>query len=359
MALVDTLEPQTRQRALALLEQAGSEGISLKITSALRSCDEQNAIWQQGRNELGEVIDKTKVATRARGCRSWHVYGRGFDVLALDEQGAIIHDGSDPVYTRLGQIGRDLGLKWGGDFGDPGHFEYHPGVSTEQACPDPSQCEYYAARYPESDEPVPPPPQPQGESSTRWAAPVLWVGALGALAAFALWQSRQGSWWRRLQAEGRKSPLVTEERHPVCRGWAPTSPSEKDRRHRLYVFDTEDTPHPFLDVCAAGMMRALPDLPSPRYVGDVVLPWAWEGMMPSYWKTTPVDHLSGVQAFPFSKDKLERAMARFAAGLPMDAIDIHVYPDGAVQLLDGNHRLTAARSLGLESIRVQWSGDPR
>lgn len=184
MPLVDTLEPDTQDRALALLDLAHAEGIDLIITSGKRTCAEQAAIYGDGTG-----------ATRARGCRSWHVFGRAFDVLAKDGSGAIIHNGYDPVYDRLGELGESLGLKWGGKFSwgrDAGHFEYHPGVTTEMACPDPSQCEHYASMYPEPGQPSKPPTEPllAGGSSFRTVA--LWslLGvAVGVAARVLTWPS--------------------------------------------------------------------------------------------------------------------------------------------------------------------------
>jgi len=49
---------------------------------------------------------------------------KAFDFLLLDK-GKIISDGTDPRYSEAGQIGKALGLTWGGDFHKPDydHFE--------------------------------------------------------------------------------------------------------------------------------------------------------------------------------------------------------------------------------------------
>lgn len=56
---------------------------------------------------------------------SMHAYGAAFDIK-------IVGGGSDAQYKRLGQLGEQLGLRWGGHFGestghpekrDPFHFE--------------------------------------------------------------------------------------------------------------------------------------------------------------------------------------------------------------------------------------------
>jgi hypothetical protein len=46
-----------------------------------------------------------------------------------------------PIYARLGAKWETMGGKWGGRFKDPGHFEFHPGLTIEQVCPDSTDCE--------------------------------------------------------------------------------------------------------------------------------------------------------------------------------------------------------------------------
>ncbi|MCC6596891.1 MAG: M15 family metallopeptidase [Rhodanobacteraceae bacterium] len=130
---LDSLTPDTRALAEALLEQATAEGYTLRVVSTRRTCAEQNDLYAQGRTKPGAVI------TKARGCVSWHVLGRAFDVAITSPKHATAAD-----WQRVGEIGRALGLRWGGDFKgfpDMPHFEYHPGQTIEQACPDPDDCE--------------------------------------------------------------------------------------------------------------------------------------------------------------------------------------------------------------------------
>lgn len=65
----------------------------------------------------------------SRTYNSKHLTGHGRDVMAYDEQGNYITDGSHKAYTTLGDVFRERGdasIKWGGDFQsfyDPSHFE--------------------------------------------------------------------------------------------------------------------------------------------------------------------------------------------------------------------------------------------
>lgn len=123
------LTPDTRQRAEALLAAATAAGFKLSIVSTLRTCADQGS--------GGTVIIHGIPTKKAPGCRSWHVFGRAFDVMILNEP-------SEGRYAELGALGKGLGLEWGGDFAtnyDPVHFQYRAGLRIDDLCPNPSDCE--------------------------------------------------------------------------------------------------------------------------------------------------------------------------------------------------------------------------
>jgi len=126
----------------ALLDLAEQEGLPIRVLSALRTCDQQNKIYQQGRTTPGAIV------TKARGCISFHVLGRAIDFGFTDRKG------TQQEYARIGELAKSLGFKWGGDFKgfpDLGHVEFHPGVTIEQLCPDPDDCEAALQRSRELD----------------------------------------------------------------------------------------------------------------------------------------------------------------------------------------------------------------
>jgi len=125
-ATLDTLTDDTRAKARELLARFREEGIDHVVVSTLRTCAEQNRLHERG-------------ITPVRGCRSWHTHGRAIDVLAMRD-GKLVHDGDDPVYERMADIARQVGMKPGADFRDPVHFEYHPNLTIQQVCPDPDAC---------------------------------------------------------------------------------------------------------------------------------------------------------------------------------------------------------------------------
>jgi len=122
------LTPDTREKAEAFIAAAQAAGLDVMVASTLRSCADQG----QG----GTVVVQGMTLKRVAGCRSWHVWGRAFDV--------VLKQPSTDRYAQLGALGKTFGLEWGGDFQsnpDPIHFQYHPGLNIQVLCPDPSDCD--------------------------------------------------------------------------------------------------------------------------------------------------------------------------------------------------------------------------
>lgn len=109
------LTPQADAYAAALKEWCRYYGIPIRITEGKRSWFRQAQLYAQGRFTSGPIV------TNAAPGTSVHEFGRAFDVAIM---------GPRPYEPELmgyvGQIGRALGLKWGGDFksiDDKPHFE--------------------------------------------------------------------------------------------------------------------------------------------------------------------------------------------------------------------------------------------
>jgi peptidoglycan L-alanyl-D-glutamate endopeptidase CwlK len=111
---IKTLHRKVQPLARELIVVAQNRGIHIKVTSGTRTFEEQDRLFAQGH------------VTKARGGYSNHNYGLAFDVT--------IFNGKDPVwespqYKILGQLGKSLGLSWGGDWTsivDEPHFELRP-----------------------------------------------------------------------------------------------------------------------------------------------------------------------------------------------------------------------------------------
>lgn len=122
-APIDSLDPSIRVLADELLRRSPD---ALVITDGFRSRDEQDRLYKQGRETPGPIV------TNAKPGYSWHNYGLAFDV-ALLKDGKRTWPEDRSLWERVGALGTSLGLKWGGSFGDLPHFEYHPGLSFEDA----------------------------------------------------------------------------------------------------------------------------------------------------------------------------------------------------------------------------------
>ena len=118
--VIATLLPDVQPYARALVTKAAADGITIKVISGLRTYDEQNDLYAQGRTKPGRIV------TNARGGFSNHNFGIAFDVGVFE--GSQYLDES-PKYKAVGVLGMDLGLEWGGNWKtiqDELHFQLRP-----------------------------------------------------------------------------------------------------------------------------------------------------------------------------------------------------------------------------------------
>ena len=128
-ALIETLDPTIQPMAWKVLSNAWDQGIPLVVTQSARTMAEQQALYDQGRTKPGKIV------TNALPGSSWHNFALAFDVAVLE--------GTTPtwpndlkLWSRIGEIGKSIGLQWGGDwssFPDRPHFEFHPGMTLADA----------------------------------------------------------------------------------------------------------------------------------------------------------------------------------------------------------------------------------
>lgn len=114
------LLPDVRERAELLVSQASASGIGLVLTSGRRSWQDQAKLYAQGRTDPGKIV------TNAEPGESWHNYGRAFDVAIADALGRPTWPDDAATWGKIGEIGTQLGLSWGGSFGDRPHFSFRP-----------------------------------------------------------------------------------------------------------------------------------------------------------------------------------------------------------------------------------------
>jgi len=124
---IDGLDPLTAKLATEHLRRLSAEGLTFKVTSGTRTMAQQAALYAQGRTAPGAVV------TKARPGYSWHNFGTAYDLTLFSGKNPIWES---PKYLRAGEIGKELGLEWGGEwrtFKDIPHFQRHLGVTLAQA----------------------------------------------------------------------------------------------------------------------------------------------------------------------------------------------------------------------------------
>lgn len=117
MNQIDGLHPAIKPLVDKFLKNAKDQGIDLMITAGLRTFDEQNILYAQGRTTDGKII------TKAKAGQSFHNYGLAVDVVPIVNKKA---DWNSKLWGKIGEIGESVGFEWGGrwKFIDKPHFQY-------------------------------------------------------------------------------------------------------------------------------------------------------------------------------------------------------------------------------------------
>lgn len=125
---IEYLNPKVKQKAEMLCELCNKQGIPLKITDTLRTKSEQDELYAQGRTKAGKIVTNVQYPYSA------HSWGVAFD-FCKNVKGKEFDD-SDGFFKKVGEIGKSIGLTWGGDwkgFVDKPHLElteYMPNSSV-------------------------------------------------------------------------------------------------------------------------------------------------------------------------------------------------------------------------------------
>ena len=113
---LNDLDPVFRPRAMELLARCVEAGIMVMVVDTFRTPEEQ-AI------NIAKGVSWT--------LHSRHLVGKAIDICPFDQWNLhgpdkLKWDPTDPVWQALGQLGKRIGLLWGGDWQrrDLGHFEW-------------------------------------------------------------------------------------------------------------------------------------------------------------------------------------------------------------------------------------------
>ncbi|HWM26765.1 MAG TPA: M15 family metallopeptidase [Chthoniobacterales bacterium] len=120
-ANIKSLVPKAQVAARKFLAAVLDAGIEAKIISGNRTWAEQDALFA-----------KRPQVTKARGGFSNHNFGIAWDI-GIFKGGAYLPE--SPLYAQAGQIGRQQGLEWGGDwksFKDEPHFNLKTGKTMAE-----------------------------------------------------------------------------------------------------------------------------------------------------------------------------------------------------------------------------------
>ena len=127
------LDPVVEQMAWRLIAAAPLVlQRELFVVHTLRTYDEQDDLYEQGRTEPGKIV------TNARGGKSWHNFGLALD-FAFEQDGSqhptwSTAGGDIDHWRLLGSMGEAIGFEWGGrfDLKDFGHFHYSAGQTMDR-----------------------------------------------------------------------------------------------------------------------------------------------------------------------------------------------------------------------------------
>lgn len=131
---LDELHPRAAKKARQLIELCAAEDIELVVLCTYRDEEAQKALFAFGRTKPGKVV------TVRNAGKSMHQFRLAFDVVPMRYGKALWSIGSDTsikrIYYRMGELGRSVGLEWGGDalhrsMREFGHFQFLDGLTRQ------------------------------------------------------------------------------------------------------------------------------------------------------------------------------------------------------------------------------------
>jgi peptidoglycan L-alanyl-D-glutamate endopeptidase CwlK len=115
IARIATLHPAIRSEAASILIESEKAGVGIRITSALRTPAEQEALYAQGRTKPGRIV------TNAKAWQSYHNYGLAVDICLLHKDGSVSWDRHEDLdadglkdWDEVTKIFDKYGWEWAG-----------------------------------------------------------------------------------------------------------------------------------------------------------------------------------------------------------------------------------------------------
>ena len=113
MREISALHPRLIEKVHMLKDACEKNGLKIGISECVRSVAEQDALYAKGRTAPGNIVTNAKGATYS----SMHQWGIAFDYYRNDGAGA--YNDADGFFGKVGKLGEDLGLMWGGSWKSP------------------------------------------------------------------------------------------------------------------------------------------------------------------------------------------------------------------------------------------------
>jgi len=130
-AALRTLHPGLRERAAEHIARTERAGFEVRELIAWESIERREELWRRGRAlEAGawRVRDPALIVTHSR--LGWHPFGFAYD-LDVTREGKPLR--SARAWSRVGELGRTLGLDWHGDssaqWNNRHHFQWPMGAA--------------------------------------------------------------------------------------------------------------------------------------------------------------------------------------------------------------------------------------
>lgn len=119
------LLPLVQRKLQAHRELCAKHGLFFKVVSTYRSLEEQTKLYNQPFDKIdndkdGKIDEPDEKVTNAKAGQSFHNWRCAYDVAPLIK-GVVKYD--DAILAAIGYYGQQVGLEWGGTFGDAPHFQ--------------------------------------------------------------------------------------------------------------------------------------------------------------------------------------------------------------------------------------------
>jgi peptidoglycan LD-endopeptidase CwlK len=124
-AKLQLVHPALAAKVRQMADQLATSGVIIRVTQGLRSWNDQLALWLKGRDVQGNIIDASKVVTKAAPGHSWHNFGLAVDVAPFVDN-TPDWNLNHPAWQKIVSVGEAVGLDSGSTwrtFPDWPHFQ--------------------------------------------------------------------------------------------------------------------------------------------------------------------------------------------------------------------------------------------